>query len=159
MELNNSVSECTIGVIESQNGIETYRPVIMWNLRIESYISEKDCSYRAYGCSVKVKGKQGEVKTFKIFVRESDLSKFDKVRAAIVNQTHGELILNSRFDPTSWSDLVPRLLFDCSDRIKHQRPARNIGLQWHYLKTKAFEHGGIPQLEHVEIVYRDVGRD
>ena len=72
-------------------------------------------------------------------------------------QTHGQLILNSRFDPSLWTDFVPKLLVDCSDTIKHQRPARNIGLQWHYLKSMAFEHGGLLQLEHVEIVYKDVG--
>ena len=65
--------------------------------------------------------------------------------------------MNSRFDTGLWSDLVPKLIFDSSMTIKHQQPARNIGLQWNYLKRMAFEYGGIPQLEHAEIVYRDVG--
>lgn len=43
--------------------------------------------------------------------------------------------------------------------IKHQQPARNIGLQWNYLKKKSFDHCGILQLEHVEIVYKDIGND
>ena len=67
--------------------------------------------------------------------------------------------MNSRFDHSLWSDLVPRLLFDSSMSIKHQRPARNIGLQWNYLKKMAFDFGGMPQLEHVEIVYKDIGID
>ena len=158
MELINTESDCTIGMMETtENEEEIYRPVIMWNLAIESYISEKDSSYRAYGCKVKVKGKQGAAKTFKVFIKDGDFSKFERVRASIVAQTHGQLILNSRFDVGLWADLVPKLLIDCSDTIQHQRPARNIGLQWHYLKTMAFEHGGNPQLEHVEIVYKDIG--
>ena len=157
MELINTESDCTIGVFETVNDDELiYRPVIMWNLYILTYLSQKDSSYRAYGCEVKVKGKQGQIKSFKVFIKEGDFSKFDRVRAAIVAQTYGELILNSRFDLSLWSDLVPKLLLDCSDTIRHQQPARNIGLQWHYLKSKAFEHDGIPQLEHVEIVYKDV---
>ena len=88
---------------------------------------------------------------------DADFSKFDRVRSAIVAQTHGQLILNSLFDPSLWTDFVPKLLVDCSDTIKHQRPARNIGLQWHYLKSMSFEHGGVLQLEHEEIVYKDVG--
>ena len=157
-ELVNTESDCTIGVIETENDVETYRPLICWNLKIESYISEKGSPYRAYGCLVKVKGKRGEVKTFKVFIKEGDFCKFDRVRTAIVAQTHGELILNSRFDHTLWSDLVPKLLFECADTIRHQQPARNIGLQWQYLKTAAFDHGGVPQLEHVEIVYKDIGK-
>ena len=156
MELNNTESECTIGVFDAENDEPVYRPVIMWNLAIETYLSQKDSSYRSYGCIVKVKGKQGQIKSFKVFIKEGDFAKFERVRAAIVAQTFGELILNSRFDLSTWSDLVPKLLIDCSDTIRHQQPARNIGLQWHYLKSKAFEHGGIPQLEHVEIVYKDV---
>ena len=159
MELVNTVSECSIGHLDVQeNGDENYQPIIMWNLRIESYISDQDSLYRAYGCIVKIKGKQGIVKSFKIYIKEGDFGKFDKVRSSIVSQTHGELILNNRFDPTLWSEFVPKLLFDCSDHIKHQRPARNIGLQWHYLMSRAFSKGGVLQLEDVEIVYKEVGR-
>ena len=57
-----------------------------------------------------------------------------------------------------WSDFVPKLLSDCSDTIVHQRPARNIGLQWYYLRNMAYKHGGMLQLDHVEIVYKDVGK-
>ena len=156
MELNNTENECTIGVFDTEDDELVYRPVIMWNLCINRYLSEKDLSYRAYGCVVKVKGKQGQVKSFNIFIKESDFGRFDRVRKSIVDQTFGELILNSRFDFSLWSDLVPKLLIDCSDNIRHQQPARNIGLQWHYLKSKAFEHGGVLQMEHVEIVYKDV---
>ena len=61
MELNNTENECTIGVFDTEDDELVYRPVIMWNLCINSYLSEKDLSYRAYGCVVKVKGKQGKV--------------------------------------------------------------------------------------------------
>ena len=142
MELVNTENECTIGVYDNENDDLIYRPVIMWNLTIESYLSEKDSTYRAYGCFVKVKGKQGSIKSFKIFIKESEFSKFGRVKAAIVAQTNGELILNSNFDFSLWSDLVTKLLIDCADTIRHQQPARNIGLQWHYLKTQAFEHDG-----------------
>jgi hypothetical protein len=160
MELVNTKSECTIGVVEADENddIEVYRPVIMWNIAINSYLSEKDSTYRAYGCTVKVKGNQGEIKSFHVFIKDADFSKFERVRSAIVNQTHGQLILNSRFDPSLWTDFVPKLLFDCSDRIEHCRPARNIGLQWHYLQSMAFNHGGVLQLDHVEIVYNDIGK-
>ena len=63
--------------------------------------------------------------------------------------------MHSRFDVSLRSDLVPKLIFDSSMTIQHQRPARNIGLQWNYLKYMAFDFGGVPQLEH--IVYKDVG--
>ena len=65
------------------------------------------------------------------------------------------MILNSHFDFSLWSEFVTKLLIDFEDSICHQQPARNIGLQLHYLKTKAFEHDGLFQLEHVEIVYKD----
>lgn len=159
MELINTESLCTIGILESENEEEIYRPLIMWNLKIETYISEKNSPYRAYGCLVNLKGRLGVVKTFKIFIKEGDFSKFERVRAAIVAQTHGELILNSQFNLSMWSDFVPKLLFDSSETVRYQRPARNIGLQWHYLRSMAFEHGGVPQLDHVEIVYNDVGKN
>ena len=156
MELVNTVNDYTIGFLETnENGDENYQPVILWNLSIESYISDPDSSYRAYGCFVKIKGKH-DMKSFKIFVKEGDFSKFEKVRAAIVSQTHGELILSSRFDHALWSDFVPKLMFDCYDKIKHQRPARNIGLQRQYLVSRAFEKGGVLQLEDVEIVYKNI---
>ena len=157
MELINTKNDFTIGVIEiGENEEEVYRPVIMWNLSINSYLSEKDSSYRAYGCTVRVKGKRGDIQVFKVFIKDADFSKFERVRSAIVNQTHGQLILNSRFDLSIWTDFVPKLLFDCSDTIEHQRPARNIGLQWKYFQSMAFNHGGLLQLEHVEIVYKDI---
>ena len=67
--------------------------------------------------------------------------------------------MNSQFNLSMWSDFVPKLLFDSSETVRYQRPARNIGLQWHYLRSMAFEHGGVPQLDHVEIVYNDVGKN
>ena len=158
MELVNSESECSIGILEKGNEDEIviYLPLIMWNLQIKSYISEKDSSYRAYKCQVKISGKNVKVESFCVFIKDSDFSKFDKVRAAIVSQTHGHLIMNSRFDNNLWSDFVPKLIFESSDKIIYQRTAKNVGLQWHYLKSMAFDHGGALQLEHVEVVYRDV---
>ena len=159
MELVNDVNDFTIGVKESDaQGQEVYRPLIMWNLKIRSYVSDPDISYRAYGCDVRIKGQHGVVKTFKVYIKEGEFTKFDKVRAAIVSMSHGELILQSRFDLSLWSDLVPRLLFDCADNILHQRPARNIGLQFHYLQSRAFDKGGILQPEDVDIVYKNVGK-
>lgn len=156
-ELINTESDTTIGIMEMKEDEETYVPVICWNLSIVSYVSDPDSSFRAYGCDVKIRSMvDGVVKTFRVFIKENDFFKFERVRPAIVAQTHGELIMNSKFDPCLWSDFVPRLLFDSRLAIKHQRPARNIGLQWNYLKKKAFNFGGAPQLEHVEIVYRDI---
>ena len=152
MELINSESNCTIGLMDN----DVYRPIIMWNLQVKSYVSEKDSPFRAYGCLVTIRGKQGKKKTFTVYFKEADFSKFAKVKAAIVAQTFGEMILNSTFEANLWSEFVPKLLIDCADTIVHQQPARNIGLQWHYLKEKAFEYDGRLQLEHVEIVYRDI---
>ena len=157
-ELINSESETTIGIMEvkDKDDAEVYVPLICWNLAILSYVSDPDSSYRAYGCDVKIQSfADGSVRTFRVYIKENDFYKFEKVRAAIVAQTHGELIMNSKFDLSLWSDFVPRLLFDSRMSIKHQRPARNIGLQWNYLKKMAFNFGGAPQLEHVEIVYKD----
>ena len=84
MELINTESDCTIGVFDNVNDDELiYRPVIMWNLTILTYISQQDSSYRPYGCDVKVKGKQGQIKSFRVFIKEGDFSKFDLVRALL----------------------------------------------------------------------------
>ena len=155
----NTLNEYSIGVLEeAQDSTETYRPLVLWNLKIESYVSDPDIAYRAYGCLLKIKSKQGGVKSFKIFIKEGDFNKFDKVWSAIVAQSHGELIMNKRFDHNLWAEFVPKLLFDSYDEIIHQCPARNIGLQWHYLVSKAFEKQGILQIDDVEIVYKDVGK-
>ena len=71
MELVNIESESTISVIDTKDDIDIYRPVIMWNLMIDSYLSEKDTSYRAYGCNVKVKGKRGEVQSFRVYIKDA----------------------------------------------------------------------------------------
>ena len=47
-ELVNDKSDFTIGLMDG----DQYFPVIMWNLKIRSYISEKSNQYRAYGCDV-----------------------------------------------------------------------------------------------------------
>ena len=99
---------------------------------------------------------QAKIKSFLVYIKESEMYKFDRVRAGIVAQTHGELVMHNRFDLSLWSDLVHKLIFDSSMTIMHQRPARNIGLAWNYLKKMSFEFGGVPQLEHVEIVHKDV---
>ena len=70
----------------------------------------------------------------------------------------GELIMNSRFNTNLWAELVPKLIFDSRMSIKYQRPARNVGLEWNYLKKRSFDHGGVLQLDDVEIVYKDIGR-
>ena len=156
--LINTVSEVTIGIMETKDDdTEVYVPLILWNLVILSYLSDPDLSYRAYGCMVKIQSRaQAKIKSFLVYIKESEMYKFDRVRAEIVAQTHGELVMHNRFDLSLWSDLVPKLIFDSSMTIMHQRPARNIGLAWNYLKKMSFEFGGVPQLEHVEIVYKDV---
>ena len=45
------------------------------------------------------------------------------------------------------------------DTIKHQRPAKNIGLQFDYLVERSFEHRGVLQLTDVEVVFPDVVYD
>ena len=156
-ELINNRCETSIGILEAEEESEVYVPVICWNIAIESYISDSDSPYRSYGCIVKIQSRdQVSVKKFKVFIKENDFYKFDKVHLAIVAQTHGELIMNSRFDQSLWSDLVRKLIFDSRMTIKHQQPARNIGLQRQYLKKMSFEYGGVPQLKHAEIVYNVV---
>ena len=66
------------------------------------------------------------------------------------------MILNRPIDNSQWTEFVPRLLFDARASIKHQRPARNIGLQFEYLLEKSFEHRGVLQLKDVEVVYPGV---
>ena len=152
-ELISDHSEYTIGVMEDNN----YRPIIMWNLKIRSYISEKDHQYRAYGCDIIVQGRDGHKKVFKVWIKEADIHKFGPTRAAIVDQTHGELIRNSRFDTSLWSDLVPKLIEESAETIVYQRAARNIGLQWDYLVSESRKFGSTLKLEFCEIVYKDKG--
>ena len=92
-------SEFTIGIVED----DIYRPLIMWNLAIKSYISENDSTYRAYGCEVYMQGRHREKKQFKGYIKEGDFHSFGAIRTAIVDQTHGELQgLNSHCGAT-WS--------------------------------------------------------
>ena len=92
MELINNESETTIGVFETKDDSDVYVPLICWNLSIVSYVSDPDSTYRAYGCIVKIQSRNSSsVKTFKVYVKENDFSKFERVRAAIVAQTHGML--------------------------------------------------------------------
>ena len=153
-ELVNTESEFTIGVVDE----DVYRPIIMWNLEIKSYISEKDQQFRAYGCKVKVQGKNGHLKTFDVWIKEVDFHKFNATRSAIVDQTHGELIRNSRFDHSLWSDLVPKLIEASAETIVHQRAAKNIGLAWDYLVTESRRFGSTLNPDFCEIVYKDIGK-
>ena len=63
-------------------------------------------------------------KDFNVWIKEGDLHKFGATRAAIVDQTHGELIRNSRFDQSLWSELVPKLIEASAETIIHQRAAK-----------------------------------
>ena len=131
----------------------------MWNISIKSYISEKDHPFRAYGCEVYLQGRNGEKKTFKVWIKEGDFQRFSATRHAIVDQTHGELIRNSKFDHSLWSDLVPKLIESSWESIIHQRAARNIGLAWDYLISESRKFGGkLLNLNYVEIVYKDIGK-
>ena len=85
-ELTNAESDYSIGIVDNEG---QYRPVIMWNLEIKSYISEKDHPYRAYGCIVKLQSRIGDSKSFKVWIKEADFHKFSATRSAIVDQTHG----------------------------------------------------------------------
>ena len=69
----------------------------------------------------------------------------------------GELIRNSRFDPSLWADLIPNLIESAADTIVYQRAARNIGLAWHYLVQEARLFRNVLHLQHCEIVYKDFG--
>ena len=92
-ELTNTESDCSIGVVDSE-GI--YRPIILWNIFIRSYISDQEHPYRAYGCDVKLQGRNGEIKTFKVWIKELDFHKFALTRSAIVNQTHGKIKIDKK---------------------------------------------------------------
>ena len=60
----NNCSDCSIGVVAN----EIYLPLIMWNISI----SEKDHPFKAYGCEVYLQGRNGEKKTFKVWIKEGD---------------------------------------------------------------------------------------
>ena len=84
---------------------------------------------------------------------------FKKCHETIMNKTFGRLILNRPIENHLWTEFVPKLLFDVKDEIKHQRPAKNIGLQFDYLVERSFEHRGVLQLKDLEVVYPDVVYD
>ena len=73
-----------------------------------------------------------------------------------MSKTYGKLVLNRPIENSVWTDFIPKLLFDVKDTINHQRPSKNIGLQFDYLQERAFEHRGVIQLGDVEVVYHDV---
>ena len=90
-ELVNTYNDTTIGIIDLKNNEEVYTPLICWNVKVVSYISDPDHSYRAYGCDVKIQSRlSSTIKTYRVYIKEFNFSKFDKVRAAIVSQTHGK---------------------------------------------------------------------
>ena len=123
-----------------------------------SYISAppESCSYRAYRCEVKIAGGS----SFKVNFRATDFqNSFRKCHETIIDKTFGRMVLNRPIDNSQWTEFVPRLLFDARAAIRHQRPAKNIGLQFDYLLEKSFEHRGILQLKDVEIVYPGVVYD
>lgn len=84
---------------------------------------------------------------------------FKKVHETIMNKTYGRLVLNRPIENSLWMEFVPKLLFDVKDTIKHQRPAKNIGLQFDYLMERSFVHHGVLQLDDVEVVYPGVVYD
>ena len=81
---------------------------------------------------------------------------FKRCHETIMNKTYGRLVLNRPIENHLWTEFVPKLLFDVKDKIQHQRPAKNIGLQFEYLLEQAFEHKGVLQLKDLEVVYPDV---
>ena len=84
---------------------------------------------------------------------------FKKVHEPIMNKTYGRLVLNRPIDNSLWIEFVPKLLFDARSSIRHQRPAKNIGLQFDYLLEQSFKHRGVLQLKDVEVVYPEVVYD
>ena len=125
------------------------------NKLIFSYISAppESCAYRAFRCQVKIAGGS----TFMVNFKATDFqTSFRKCHETIMNKTYGRLVLNRPIENSVWTDFVPKLLFDVKDNIKHQRPAKNIGLQFDYLLERSFEHRGVLQLNDVEVVYPDV---
>ena len=84
---------------------------------------------------------------------------FKKCHETIMNKTYGRLVLHRPIDNSLWTEFVPKLLFDVKDTIRHQRPAKNIGLQFDYLLEQSFQHRGVLQLKDVEVVYPDVVYD
>ena len=181
--LVNTHNDSTIGFMVERTDpdyenlvVKEYEPAIMWNMAIKrydfslhylpydfdtiisSYISAppESCSYRAYRCDVKIAGGSSFLVNFKA----SDFqTSFRKCHETITNKTFGRLVLNRPFENNLWTEFVPKLLFDVKDIIAHQRPAKNIGLQFDYLQEKAFEHRGVLQLQDVEVVYPDVVYD
>jgi hypothetical protein len=73
-----------------------------------------------------------------------------------MSKTYGRLVLNRPIENSVWTGFIPKLLFDVKDTINHQRPSKNIRLQFDYLQERAFEHRGVIQLGDVEVVYHDV---
>ena len=162
--LVNNIDDSTIGFLvdkenEQRNEIvQEYEPAIMWNLKVLSYISAppESSTYRAYHCEVKLAGGPA----FEVNFKAMDfMNSFRKVHETITNKTYGRLVLNRPIENNLWTEFVPKLLFDVKDSIKHQRPARNIGLQYEYLVEQAFDHRGVLQLKDVEVVYPDVVYD
>ena len=161
LELVNSVDSGTIGIMvpdDEDPSSKRYQPLIMWNMKVVSYISAPPSvsSFRAYRCKVKMSSGV----EFIININANDFhSSFRKVHEAIVNKTHGVLVLQKPIENSLWTEFVPKLLLESSDEIYYQRPALNTGLNCSYLEEKAFEHGGVIQLSDVEVVYTDVVYD
>ena len=154
MNFKNQISlEYTFTQVTNEAILKGYNQIF-----ICSYISAppESTAYRAFRCKVTLAGGDSFMVNFKAIEFQNS---FKKVHETIMNKTYGRLVLNRPIDNSIWTEFVPKLLFDVKDTIRHQRPAKNIGLQFDYLLERSFAHRGVLQLEDVEVVYPDVVYD
>ena len=81
-ELITDNSDCSIGLVE--DGL--YKPVIMWNLKIMSYISEKAHQYRAYGCNITVQARNGGKKSSKYGLKNQNFINFGQLGVQLLTR-------------------------------------------------------------------------
>ena len=72
--------------------------------------------------------------------------------SAVKTKTYGEVIHHGSFDPTLWTDMIPKMMLDYPD-MPRMRPALNWGLQYRSMVVRAPGDKEKFLREHLEVVY------
>ena len=95
----------SIGIFE---GEMKYKPFIMLNFKFLGYISDVSHAYRGYKLLIQTAGGND----FAITVSEREIQGFPSFISTVRAKTHGEVIQHACFEPSLWTDMIPKVMLD-----------------------------------------------
>jgi hypothetical protein len=138
----------TIGIMEDNDEIVRYKPLIMLNFELLGYISGENHPYRGYQMMIKTHGGND----FIITITEREIQRyvyhqlmiflylfafsFPLFVTAVKQKTHGVIIQHASFDGSLWTEMVPKVMLDYPN-LPRKRPATNWGIQYRTLVLEA----------------------